>query len=293
MERFIAVKTIVESGSFTKAAEELGYTQPALSQSVASLEKQLGFSLLIRSRAGVSLSPDGQEIYPYIDRLVRDYESTLLKADEMNGLEHATIRFSTFTSIAIHVLPDLLSDFRKKYRNVDFVIKSGDERQNLQMIREGAVDFAFITEEYQGNLQGVYMQSDEMKAVLPKNHPLARKKVVRPEDFEGLDFIADISSEAPEKQDMLQKNDIHPHVRYSTENDNSILAMVEAGLGVSILNTLSLMDLKADVEVRPIRPRIQRRVMIVYKDKKMLPIGARRFIEFMVKRRDARMRTAD
>ena len=75
MQRYIALQKIVELGSFTKAANLLGYTQPAMSQMISSLEKELSVKLLYRSRYGVHLTLEGEKLYPFIQRTVAQYQA--------------------------------------------------------------------------------------------------------------------------------------------------------------------------------------------------------------------------
>ena len=102
IKRLIALQKIVELGSFTKAADKLGYTQSAVSQMIASLEEELSIKLLYRSRIGIRLTLEGEELYPYIQRTVLQYQAMQEKADEINGLETGIIRIGTISSISCH-----------------------------------------------------------------------------------------------------------------------------------------------------------------------------------------------
>lgn len=92
MNRYLVLHKIVELGSFTKAAEALGYTQSAMSQMIASLENELSIKLLIRSRTGVKLTLEGAELYPYVERLVYQYWAAQGKAKEIKGLETLVLK---------------------------------------------------------------------------------------------------------------------------------------------------------------------------------------------------------
>ena len=92
INRYIALQKIMEAGSFTKAAEHLGYTQSSISQMMASLENELGIKLLKRSRTGVSLTIEGKELYPFIERTILQYRAMLEKANEIKGLETGICR---------------------------------------------------------------------------------------------------------------------------------------------------------------------------------------------------------
>lgn len=102
MQRYIALQKIVELGSFTKAANLLGYTQPAMSQMISSLEKELSIKLLYRSRYGVHLTLEGEKLYPFIQRTVAQYQSMLEMVKEIRGLESGVIKIGTFSSVSAH-----------------------------------------------------------------------------------------------------------------------------------------------------------------------------------------------
>ena len=90
MQRYIALQKIVELGSFTKAANLLGYTQPAMSQMISSLEKELSVKLLYRSRYGVHLTLEGEKLYPFIQRTMAQYQSMLEMVKEIRAVKICT-----------------------------------------------------------------------------------------------------------------------------------------------------------------------------------------------------------
>ena len=115
MKRYLALQKIVQYGSFAKAAEEIGYTQSALSQAIASLEDELGMTLLTRSRTGSALTDEGKELYPYIERTIFQYRASVEKAKEINGLETGIVRMGTVASVSVNWLPGILKNFHKMY----------------------------------------------------------------------------------------------------------------------------------------------------------------------------------
>ena len=141
MNRYIALQKIIELGSFTKAADTLGYTQSSISQMVASLEKELSIKLLTRSRYGVKLTLEGAELYPFIERSINQYLAMREKANEIKGLETGIIRVGTISSITCHWMPALIKGFQKKYPNVQFLFHQGDYTLIPEWIRAGAIDF--------------------------------------------------------------------------------------------------------------------------------------------------------
>jgi DNA-binding transcriptional LysR family regulator len=108
MNRYLALCKIVEVGSFTQAADLLGYTQSGISQMVQSLEDELSLKLLLRSRTGVKLTPEGEELYPYILKTVSSYRAMIEKTKEIKGLQSGIIRIGTISSVSCHWLPHMI-----------------------------------------------------------------------------------------------------------------------------------------------------------------------------------------
>ena len=102
MNRYRAFLKVVEVGSYTRAAEILGYTQPALSQMISSLEKEIGITLLHRSRYGVRLTPEGERLLPTIQKTVQQYDDLCRMEDEIKGLDSdlfVLVRYPVFPAI--------------------------------------------------------------------------------------------------------------------------------------------------------------------------------------------------
>lgn len=108
MNRYKALLKVVEVGSYTKATEILGYTQPALSQMISSLEKEISITLLYRSRYGVRLTPEGERLFPTIKKTVQQYKELQQLEDEIKNLDNGLVRIGTVSSVSCHWLPDII-----------------------------------------------------------------------------------------------------------------------------------------------------------------------------------------
>lgn len=143
MIRYTAFCKIVELGSFTRAAEVLGYTQAAISQMVRSLEAELKLTLLTRTRSGIRLTPEGELVYPFIQKTVACERALADKAREIYDLGAGEIRIGTFSSISQHWLPSLIKRFNQKYPNILFRLYQGDYTTMGDWLRSGYIDFCF------------------------------------------------------------------------------------------------------------------------------------------------------
>lgn len=282
MNRYEVFMKVIERGSFTKAAEDLGYTQSAVSQMVQTLEDELSTTLISRSRKGITLTPDGEEFLPYLTNVHHSYRELIEKSKEMQGLESGNIRIGAFSSVSCHWLPCLMKDFKQIYPSVHFELHQGEYTSIVQYIKEGSADFGFVNPKAAGGLQTIPLKEDEMLAVLPVHHPLADHPTVTLEDLSKEPFILLKEGELSEPLEIFKENDLHPNIQYRVQDDYTIMAMVENGLGISILPQLILNKVSYRLVTKKITPSIVRTIGIAYKNKKTLPIASRYFIDFII-----------
>ncbi|MDT3498784.1 LysR family transcriptional regulator [Bacillus toyonensis] len=283
MNVYHAFIKVIETGNFTKAAEELGYTQSAISQMVNSLEKELSTTLILRSRTGIALTPDGEEFLPYIRNISNSHKELQEKQKEMRGLQSGLIRIGTFSSVACHWLPDLIRSFKEQYPAVRFDIYQGEYTVICNWIKEGFVDFGFVNPEAVSKLTSIPLQEDEMLVVLPENHCLAPKTKVSLEELIEEPYILLNEGEINEALTIFEKNSLEPNIQYRVHDDYAIMSMIEQGLGISILPELVLDRCPYNIVTKSISPPISRTISLAYKDKRVLPIASRYFIEFLIK----------
>lgn len=286
MNRYLALQKIIELGSFTKAAEALGYTQSSISQMVASLESELSIKLLTRSRTGVKLTLEGKELYPFIERSILQYQAMLEKANEIKGLETGIIRVGTISSITCHWMPQLIRGFQKIYPNVQFLFHQGDYSSIQEWIKTGAVDFGFMSPNAATDLEVIPIKDGEMLAVLSENHPLADKEPLSLRDLAEEPFILLEEGHYSEPLLAFREAGLTPNIKYTIHDDYAIVTMAEAGLGVSILAELLLRRTNYHVVCRSVDPPIFRTLGIAYKDKSSLPIASKYFIEYLLANAD-------
>jgi len=283
MKRYRAVMKIVETGGFTRASEELGYTQSAVSQMVQSLEEELGTVLFIRSKKGVVLTPDGAELLPYIKNIYHAYRELTEKRKEMEGIQNATIRIGTFASVSCHWLPGLIKTFKEKHPLVSFELYQGDYTAVEQLVKDGSVDFGLINPQAVGDpeLKTIPLKKDPMMAVLPLSHPLARHKKILLEELASEPFILLEEGSLSEPMESFREQGIKPNIQYIVHDDYTIMAMIEKGLGVGILSELILSRGDYNNLVRETEPPLARTIGVVFKDKKILPVASRQFLEYL------------
>lgn len=281
MNRYIALQKIVELGSFTKAGDVLGYTQSAISQMIASLENELSIKLLYRSRTGVKLTLEGEDLFPFIERSILQYQAMHEKVNEIKGLETGIIRVGTISSITCHWMPQLIKGFKELYPNVEFLFHQGDYTSIQEWIKTGAVDFGFVTPPAVKDIETEIVKDGEMLIVLPENHPLTNLDSIPLKEIINEPYILMEEGHYSEPLEAFRSCGLKPNIKYTIHDDYAIMTMVEAGLGISILAELVLRRTNYNISIRRADPPIKRTLAIGYKDKNSLPIASKYFIEYI------------
>lgn len=288
LERYFALLKILEIGSFTKAAEAMGYSQSAVSQMVQSLESELSLKLLYRSRNGIKLTPEGEALLPYIQRTVNHYNAMLEKTRELKGLNGGLIRIGTLSSVSSQWLPGLIKDFQTLYPKVHFLLHQGDYTTIPAWVRAGEIDFGFVNPDAESvrGLHTIFVTSGGHKAILHPDHPLAAQPWVTLEQLAKETFLLLEEGCLSEPLEAFRTLGLEPRVELRMHDNFSICSMVEANVGVSILPELALRKMNFRIVQLPTVPPVIRRVSLVMKDPDILPIASRYFIEFFLKRAD-------
>lgn len=286
MHRYIAFQKIVELGSFTKAADVLGYTQPAMSQMISSLEKELSIKLLYRSRYGIRLTIEGEKIYPSIQSTIAQYQSMQEIAREIRGLDTGTIRIGTISSISSHWLPDLIKKFCNIYPNVQFVLHQGDYTSIPEWVRNGEADFGFVNPDAVPQMKTTFIKKGEHRAIVPLDHPLASAPYVMLADLIHDPFLLLEEGALSEPLEAFHQAGLEPSVRLCLHDDYSILSMIEAGLGISILPELVLRKTNYRVAILPLKPALTRKIGLIMRNKNVMPIASKYFIDFLLEHTD-------
>lgn len=269
----------VELSSLTKAAEEMGITQSAVSHIVASVEAELELPLLKRSRTGARLTPEGERIMPYIREICRQEAQMRAAAAELHSLIGGKVRIGTFTSVATHWLPAMMMSFQREYPRVDFQLFNGDYHDVDNWLADGSVDMGFIALPAALKCRCVPLYEDALMAILPKGHPLCAQPVCRVEDLAREPFISLLESSNHDARRAFEKTGVTPTVRFKTKDDYAVIAMVRQGLGVSIMPSLLLRGNNEGLEIRPIDPPASRTIALAIPSANPGPAAAR-FADF-------------
>jgi DNA-binding transcriptional LysR family regulator len=289
LRHLIALKAIADEGSFGRAAERLGYTQSAISQQIATLERIVGLRLVERPGGPrpISLTEAGRILLRHADAI----QARLLAAKaDMSALEAGDagrLRVGTFQSVGTRVLPSLLRRFSEARPNVEIVLsESSDERELLELIERGELDLTFWTLPVSpGPYDSVELLHDPYVLVVPAGSPLASLR--RPPSLKEIAMQPLIGfnhcTAMDQVETQLGSSGRAPSFVFRSDNNGTVQGLVGAGVGISVAPLLTVDEDDERVEIVDLQGRIPPRVigLVWHADRHRSP-AAEAFVESAV-----------
>ena len=276
-----ALLTALNRGSLSAAAEELGYTQSGLTHMMNSLEDELGLTLLVRNKAGVQISPSGQELLADLEALANAADKLEQDAAALHDRTFKTIRIGSYSSVARNWLPTILSEYKYSSPETATSLSMQNISEQYSAVKNGTLDCAIVS--YQPDLMAglvwTPLRDDELVAILPGTYSVedgpfpvayfAGMEFLMPSGGFDMDILP-IFQNIPPKQ--------APDFRYTNMEDAAIISMVAHGLGVSILSRLIMQDSKDHPAIVSLDPPAYRKLGIIVKEKRQNEKAIRSFI---------------
>ena len=281
LKQYRAFLKTVECRSVSQAAQAMGMTQSALTQNLGALEKQFGFRLLVRNKAGVRLTQEGRRVYRAIEQVVRADEALQSAVEEVRRSGGDTIRIATFKSVAVSWLPAMMKAFQAVHPEAEFRLFDGAYAEVDEYVRTGAVDFGFVSLPDALECDMIPVKEDRLLAVLPQGHPLAEAEAVPAAQF-GLEAVVSlVDSTNRDALRVLRAAGVEPRIRFQTADDYAMISMVETGLGICITHELVLKSDNHNVVVKELDPPATRTIAVAIPNYKEARPIVRQFIEFV------------
>lgn len=257
--------TLMRHGTMTRAAEMLGISQPAVSQTITNLERQLGFALFVRRSARLQPTPEAKLFHDHANRAVEALERAAQAAQEIRAGQRGYLSIAAYASMSISLLPRIVSLFTANRPHVRVKIISRPTETVRQLISTQQFDLAIaeMPLDYPGNRMEVF--SYECQCMMPPDHPLAEKSVITPADLDGEPFVSLFRGDPIHQQLAVafSKYGAHWNIVAETEFFSTACELVEAGCGVGIIDPVVSTPFTGNVVKRPFRPVIEYGVAIL------------------------------
>jgi DNA-binding transcriptional LysR family regulator len=283
-EIFLAV---VREKSFLRAANRVSLTPSAVSHAIARLEQRFGAQLFVRGKHEVSLTGAGEHLLPFIADVLQKETLLTQEVDFMLGNERGTVRLGTFSSVCSHWIPFLMKAFRREHPQISVVVFQGGYDDIDNWVRTRAIDLAFVSRSFDSGKHVTPLCRDRLVCVAPYDYVPVHGDTVTFEDFSRNQLIAQQGINNVETERFLSEYGIELNSQFRIEDDRSLVAMVESGFGLCLLQELVVKNIHSHVKIYPIEPTTYRELGIKLVDPVSCPPAARLLHDFIVSRADA------
>jgi DNA-binding transcriptional LysR family regulator len=284
-----ALQAVAEGGSFSAAADALTYTQPAISKTIAGLERELGTVLVERHCRPVRLTDAGVALARHADEVFAQLVSARSEIEAITQADAGTVSIGTFSSAGATFVADALCRFRRRHPRVRVSIAEGGPSAMARRLRSGELDLAVVWdlpaagEDVGDGLELHHLFDDPWVIVLHPSHALAGGQAVRLADLADEDWLLpSFDPEGPSARllaRMCAAAGFEPKVAFRVNDCQMTKAMVAAGEGVSLIPRLMLDPPPADVVIKPVDGEgISRRVAVVREGTRYETPAATRFL---------------
>ena len=253
-ERYEALVRAIELGSLSAAAEKMGITPSGMSRMMAALEDETGFPLLYRRHEGVIPTPECAALLPAIREWLFHGEKCRQLAAQIRGLETGTVTIGTAYSEWYGMLSGVIAEFRRKFPGIVVQLDAGYSSELVRKLEDRRMDICLISRR-EGSFEWIPLGEDEMVAWVPAEHELAKGVEVPVAAFTHEPYIDLFPGEDSDNARVFEKCRVRPNVQFSTTDSHSAYAMVDAGLGISMNNTLNSGGRHGRVRILPLSPR--------------------------------------
>jgi DNA-binding transcriptional LysR family regulator len=250
------LREVAVRGSFSAAAEALSFTQSAVSQQIAALEREAGTMLVQRNARGVRLTEAGEAVVRHADAILARLDEAEAELEAIAGLRGGRLRMAAFESGAASLMPPAIAAFRAQHPEVELSLILAEPEDSAPLLKSGELDLALgFDSRIRGEVDGIarrHLLSDPMFLVLPADHPLVHKRNLRLADLADDAWIAGTSD--CECNRLINRAcaiaGFEPRIAFQTDDYTAMQGFVAAGVGVSLIAELGLTSVREDVAVR-------------------------------------------
>jgi DNA-binding transcriptional LysR family regulator len=270
------LKEVAERGSFSAAAEALSYTQPAISQQIAALEKRADTTLVERTSRGVRLTDAGRALVEHADVVLARLSAAEAELEAIAGVRGGRMRLASFPTVGASLLPPAVALFKDRHPDVELTIVEREPESAIQMLRAAELELALVFEFHglsqpefdrlYGGIELQHLLDDPMYLAVPQGHRVARKPRVRLEELADETWIQEGDPRNPCSrlhQAACAAAGFEPRIGFQSGDYNVVQGLVAAGVGISLLPSLALTNLREDIVIRSLGRRAPRRRIAV------------------------------
>lgn len=265
---------IIEQGSFAKAAEIMHLTPSAISHAVSSMEEEFGGAVFVRDKNGVRLTSAGEEVYPYVRKILHANSNFKQALDSMRGLETGHVKLGCTNTVCLTWIPEIITAFNKKHPGIILQVYQGSYSDVNEWTKNGVIDIGIISKKACKGNEFEPLYEDELVCVTPKDFFGENVVKITPDELKNQPFVLQQDSYDKDVNSYLSEHRLEVRANCHILDEQSTVAMVQCGTGITIMPTLFTKTTSANVDVFPLEPKEYRTLGLCYTDKKDLSSAA-------------------
>lgn len=240
-QQLLVFVTVVEKKNFSRAAESLHMTQPAVSQYIKSIEQRVNTLLLYRNNKVVSLTKAGEIVYYHAKEITAIYARMQTLVDDLMNTASGKLSIGSSYTFGEYVLPHIIATLHRHFPDITPSIKIGNTRDIADQVINNLLDVGIVEGDVSRKKEKLYIEpfaEDTMVIIVPANHPLAKKAIIHQHDLVDETWILREPGSGTREmtEHMLAQSTIEPRATMSFGSTQLIKEAVEAGLGISFLS---------------------------------------------------------
>ena len=289
LQQLLYFRKVAELQHFTRAAEALSVSQPALSRAVARLEDELGVRLFEREGRSVRLNRFGQVFLERVERILQEVETARHEMADLAGTERGTVALAFLHTLGVRLIPDLLRQFRQEHPQIGFQLGQNASEILLKQLEAGEIDLclaSLVPREHPPAVAWVNLFSEELYLVVPPDHALAGRGTVALREAAGSDFISLKPSTGLRQisDELCREAGFAPRVLFEGEEVATIRGLVHSGFGVALLPAPAEPEQLGPEWLHVSTPVCRRTIGLAWRKDRYLSGAARLFRDFVLTR---------
>ena len=243
LHQFRYMIAVAEEGTFSKAALKCHIAQPSLSSQIIKLEEELGERLFHRTKRKAVLTPVGQAFLEQARKILNDVRVAYQEVMEFGNLERGTVRVGVLPTITPYFFTEVITEFTQKFPHVELVIIEDTTNNLVQAVESGSLELAIIAEPVPSKLLlAQKLLTEALLVTFPADYPAQATDFIHAKELENARFILMREEHCLGQQSLeaCYRGKIRPNVVFETVQIETIIALVDAGIGISLIPEMAL-----------------------------------------------------
>lgn len=281
--KYQAFIKVTELGSMTKAADALGYSQPGISHMIDSLEKELGFKLLIRNKDYIKPTENGEKILYYCYQIIKNQNGLSETIASINGLLSGEIKIGALNSMLVDFVPKAVCRFKETHPEINIKLHEYTYTDIQTHLHRGSIDIGFMNDQSPKGFEFYPLFDDPICVIMPIGHQFMSYNKIPIQFFNDCDFIMPLNGWDDIYTTAAKQEMFYPAAKHYTASDTAAISMVESGMGLYLLSKLQTKLLPDTVTFRELDGDFSRTLGMCIKSFKHASPASKAFIRYIQK----------